>query len=96
MGTTENALRIQIWTALIALLLIKWMKHQSRSSWCLSLMGAALRWNLFVYRDLRDWLTDPTAWNVDPPPIIQLCLSITVMFMTISIYAVCSAGVSIR
>jgi hypothetical protein len=75
-GTTENALRIQIWTALIALLLIKWMKHQSRSGWCLSLMAAALRWNLFVYRDLREWLTDPTAWNVEPPPIIQLSLSI--------------------
>jgi hypothetical protein len=75
-GTTENALRIQIWTALIALLLIKWMKHQSRSGWCLSLMAAALRWNLFVYRDLREWLADPTAWNVDPPPIEQLFLAI--------------------
>ena len=75
-GTSENALRIQIWTALIALLLIKWMKHQSRSGWCLSLTAAALRWNLFVYRDLRDWLADPFAWNVDPPPIIQLNLEI--------------------
>jgi hypothetical protein len=75
-GTTENALRIQIWTALISILLIKWMAHQSRSGWSLSLTAAALRWNLFVYRDLQEWLTDPTAWNVDPPPIIQLNLSI--------------------
>ena len=75
-GTSENALRIQIWTALIALLIIKWMKHQSKSGWCLSLMAAALRWNLFVYRDLRDWLADPTAWDVNPPPFEQLCLSI--------------------
>ena len=75
-GTSENALRIQIWTALIALLLIKWMKHQSKSGWCLSLMAAALRWNLFVYRDLQDWLADPTSWDVDPPPIIQLNLAI--------------------
>jgi hypothetical protein len=75
-GTTENALRIQIWTALIALLLIKWMKHQSRAGWCLSLMTAVLRWNLFVYRDLREWLADPTAWNVDPPHIEQLFLAI--------------------
>ena len=52
-GTTENALRIQIWTALIAILLIKWMKHQSKSGWSLSLTAAALRWNLFVYRDLQ-------------------------------------------
>jgi hypothetical protein len=75
-GTTENALRIQIWTALIALLLIKWMKHQSKSGWCLSTMAAVLRWNLFVYRDLKDWLNNPLAWNVDPPPIIQLHLPI--------------------
>jgi hypothetical protein len=75
-GTSENALRIQIWTALIALLLIKWMKHQSRAGWCLSLMAAALRWNLFVYRDLREWLDDPTSWNVDPPSIAQLYLPI--------------------
>ncbi len=75
-GTSENALRIQIWTALIALLLIKWMKHQSRSGWCLSLMAAALSWNLFVYRDLREWLADPFAWNFDPPPITQLKLAI--------------------
>ena len=75
-GTSENALRIQIWTALIALLLIKWMKHQSRAGWCLSLMAAALRWNLFVYRDLREWLDDPTLWSVDPPSIAQLNLPI--------------------
>ncbi len=75
-GTSENALRIQIWTALIALLLIKWMKHQSKSGWCLSLMAAALRWNLFVYRDLREWLNDPTSWDVDPPEIAQLYLPI--------------------
>jgi len=75
-GTSENALRIQIWTALIALLLIKWMKHQSKSGWCLSLMSAALRWNLFVYRDLSEWLRDPTAWDVNPPPFEQLSLSI--------------------
>ena len=75
-GTSENALRIQIWTALIALLLIKWMKHQSRAGWCLSLMAAALRWNLFVYRDLREWLDDPISWDVDPPEIAQLYLPI--------------------
>jgi len=75
-GTCENALRIQIWTALIALLLIKWMKYQSKAGWCLSLMAAALRWNLFVYRDLLQWLNDPTAWDVDPPPLAQLNLPI--------------------
>jgi len=75
-GTTENALRIQIWTALISILLLRWLAHQSRSGWSLSLMAAAVRWNLFVYRDLREWLTDPMSWNVDPLPIKQLNLAI--------------------
>jgi len=75
-GTTENALRIQFWTALIALLLIKWLKHQSRSGWCLSLTAAALRWNLFVYRDLQQWLDDPLAWNINSQPFKQLLLTI--------------------
>jgi hypothetical protein len=39
-------------------------------------MAAALRWNLFVYRDLKEWLNDPTAWNIEPPPIEQLTLAI--------------------
>ena len=35
-GTTENALRIQIWTALLALMLLKWLHYLSRASWSLS------------------------------------------------------------
>ena len=35
-GTTENALRIQIWTALLALLLLKWLHYLSRSKWSFS------------------------------------------------------------
>ena len=75
-GTSENALRIQLWTALLSILLLRWLGHQSRAGWSLSLMAAAVRWNLFVYRDLQEWLNDPTAWDVDPPPIEQLSLSI--------------------
>lgn len=58
-GTSENALRIQIWTALIALLLLKWLHHLSKAGWSLSNLAALLRFNLFTYRDLRDWLDDP-------------------------------------
>ena len=32
-GTSENALRIQIWTALIAMLLLKWLHHLSKARW---------------------------------------------------------------
>ena len=65
-GTTENALHIQIWTALIALLLLKWLHYLSQANWSLSNLASMLRLNLFTYRDLRDWLKDPFG----TPPII--------------------------
>lgn len=67
-GTSENALCIQIWTALIAILLLKWLHHLSKAGWSLSNMAAMLRLNLFTYRDLRQWLDDP----LQTPPIEPL------------------------
>jgi transposase len=67
-GTSENALRIQIWTALIAMLLLKWLHHLSRASWSLSNLATMLRLSLFTYRDLREWLHDP----FQRPPAIPL------------------------
>ena len=58
-GTSENALRIQIWTALIALLLLKWLHHLSKAAWSLSNLAAMVRLSLFTYRDLLEWLHDP-------------------------------------
>jgi hypothetical protein len=65
-GTTENALHIQIWTALMALLLLKWLHHLSQARWSLSNLAYLLCMNLFTYRDLRDWLKDPLR----TPPIV--------------------------
>ena len=65
-GTTENALRIQIWTALIALLLLKYLHHLSKATWSLSNLATMLRLNLFTYRDLMEWINDPFG----SPPII--------------------------
>jgi hypothetical protein len=65
-GTTENALAIQIWTALIAMLLLKWLHHLSQANWSLSNLASMLRLNLFTYRDLRDWLNNPFG----TPPIV--------------------------
>ncbi|MDD2319366.1 MAG: transposase [Geobacteraceae bacterium] len=53
-GTSKNALLIQIWTALIAILLLKHLKFRSSMNWSLSYLVAMLRYNLFTYRDL--WL----------------------------------------
>src|ERR1700745_1972514 len=64
-GTSENALQTQIWTALIAMLLIKYLQLRSTFGWSLSNLVALLRQQLFVYRDLWIWLNDP----FQPPPI---------------------------
>lgn len=58
-GTTENALHIQIWTALIAMLLIKYLQFKAALGWSLSNLVAFLRWNLFTYRNLWEWIDDP-------------------------------------
>ncbi len=58
-GTNENALRIQFWTALIALVLLKWLHFLSKAKWSLSTLACMLRMNLFTYRDLIEWLNDP-------------------------------------
>lgn len=62
-GTTANALKTQIWTALIALLLVKYLQLRSKFDWSLSRLIALLRQQLFVYRDLWVWLETP----LEPP-----------------------------
>ena len=78
-GTTPNALRIQIWTALIAILLLKILQFRARRGWSLSNLVALLRWNLFTYRDLWAWLDDPFETPPRPPNQVQLTLPIPVL-----------------
>jgi IS4 transposase len=42
-GTSANAVRIQIWTALIAIVLMKLLQFRSRLKWALSNLVALLR-----------------------------------------------------
>ena len=75
-GTSPNALQIQIWTALIALLVLKYLQLRARYGWSLSNLAALLRQQLFVYRDLIAWIDNP----FQPPPLLdpgaeQLALS---------------------
>jgi hypothetical protein len=65
-GTSPNALKTQIWTALIAMLLLKYLQLRSSFGWSLSNLCALLRQQLFVYRDLFPWLNDP----YQPPPAL--------------------------
>jgi hypothetical protein len=75
-GTSENALRIQIWTALIAILLLKWLHHLSKAKWSLSNLASMLRLNLFTYRDLQKWLDDPFGTPPLLPGSEQLTLAL--------------------
>jgi diacylglycerol kinase len=72
-GTSENALRIQIWTALLAILLLKWLHHLSQAKWSLSNLASMLRLNLFTYRDLQVWLQDPFG----TPPLLPASQQLT-------------------
>jgi hypothetical protein len=58
-GTSENAVQTQIWTALISMLMIKYLQTKATFPWSLSNLVALLRQQLFVYRDLFTWLNDP-------------------------------------
>jgi diacylglycerol kinase len=58
-GTSENAVQTQIWTALIAMLLMRYLQLRSTWKWSLSNLVALLRHQLFVYRDLWDWINEP-------------------------------------
>lgn len=72
----ENALRVQICTALIALLLLKWLHYLSRAKWSLSKLASLLRLNLFTYRDLVKWPSDPLNTPRLPRAAEQLTLAL--------------------
>src|SRR6266480_2742497 len=79
-GTSANAVRTQVWTALIAMLVLKYLQLKSKFAWSLSTLAALLRQQLFFYRDLWAWLDDPFQ---SPPALVglhdnaQLSLAIT-------------------
>jgi hypothetical protein len=65
-GTSANAVHTQIWTALIAMLLLRYLQLSSRFGWSLANLVALLRMNLFTHRDLMAWLDKPFAIPPDP------------------------------
>jgi hypothetical protein len=73
-GTSENAVQTQIWTALICMLLLKMLQMRSSFGWSLSNLAAMLRFNLLTYRDLWLWLDDPYQTPATGPPSNQLLL----------------------
>ena len=77
-GTSANALKIQIWTALIALLLLKYLQLIASYGWSLSNLLALLRQQLFVHRDLLEWLHRPFQPPPDPQPAQAVQLPLVV------------------
>ena len=72
-GTTPNALKTQIWTALIAVLLLKYLQFRSKCNLPLCRLVTLLRLNLFSYRNLWDWLDDPFETPPElPAPQLRL------------------------
>lgn len=58
-GTSRNALLSQLWVALIAYLLLSYLKFKSKFSWSLYTLCTVLPANLFARRNLWDWLNAP-------------------------------------
>ena len=69
-GTTENAVMIQIWTALITILILKALKAITTHRWYLSNLVGFIRLNLFVKIDLQQWLDHPFESRADPPEAV--------------------------
>jgi hypothetical protein len=67
-GTSQNAVMIQIWTALITILMLKALKAMAQFNWHLSNLVAFLRLNLFVKIDLQRWIDKPFVQYKEPPP----------------------------
>jgi len=66
-GTSQNAVMIQIWTALITILILKFLQQLAKYGWRLSNLVAFIRLNLFVKIDLQKWLDKP--FDEPPKPI---------------------------
>lgn len=73
-GTSANAVKTQIWTALIAMLLLRYLQLTSRFGWSLANLVALLRMNLFTHRDLLAWLDEPFGTPPEPQASSQATL----------------------
>lgn len=67
-GTSSNAVEIQIWTALITILLFAVIKQQATYKWHLSNLVSSLRLNTFTKINLYQWINEPFT----PPPECEL------------------------
>lgn len=67
-GTSKNAVMIQIWTALITILLLKYLKAIAKYGWYLSNLVSFIRLNIFVKINLQTWIDSPFNSSGKSPP----------------------------
>ena len=67
-GTSANAVRIQMWCAMICMLLIRYLKLKASYKWHLSNLITFIRMNIFVKINLWNWLDEPLLKKEKPPP----------------------------
>ncbi len=58
-GTSENAVMTQIWTAAVATLLIEILRRIARYRWSFSRLLKFVRLNLLTYKKLDVWINRP-------------------------------------
>ena len=68
-GTSRNAVEIQVWTALITMLLLAFLKQKAAYKWHFSYLILSLRLNTFTKMNLWTWLNNPFT----PPPEEEIC-----------------------
>jgi len=59
LGTTENAIKAQIWVALITYLLLSYLKFQSKYGWTIYNLSIIIATCLFLRKDLWEWINYP-------------------------------------
>lgn len=75
-GTSPNAVMIQIWTALISYALLQYLKNKAAYKWHLSNLVTFIRLAAFVKIDLFEWLDEPFEKPDKPPDKLQMELNI--------------------
>jgi len=78
LGDNQNAIRIQIWCALIADLLLQVVQRQVKRKWAFSTIVSIVRLHLFNYLNLYSFLENPELAVIqNNPPQFQLKINLS-------------------
>lgn len=71
-GTSKNAVMCQIWTAMIAILLLQYLKNKAQYDWHMSNLVTFIRIHLMSYIDLWTWMNQLVDKAHSPPKCTQI------------------------